>query len=99
MDEWISVEERLPEFGEACLVYVDNTDCDGRKFINYDWGTRGWPHFHNYGVRVTHWRKLPEPPKEKGTETADLTAGELCDSETIKNPPPPDQGEDGEKEP
>ena len=63
-DRWISVEERLPPlFDETYLVALA-------------WGgvgTMEFKHtgFHNYGSfspvpigAVTHWRPLPEPPKE-----------------------------------
>ena len=62
-DEWISVDERLPEEDKYVLVCFNGKhiftgtynngqwlDSDGFKFID---GT------------ITHWRELPEPPKEK----------------------------------
>lgn len=62
--EWISVEDRLPEEKVNCIVhykhaYCDNDDywaigiCfyDGEKF-QMDWS-----------YKVTHWMPLPKPPK------------------------------------
>ena len=54
-NEWVSVEDRLPEPTYCVLVYttdysieVDALDSDGE-----------WMSFE-----VTHWMPLPEPPKE-----------------------------------
>ena len=64
VQEWISVNERLPEEKVNCIVhykhaYCDNDDywaigiCfyDGEKF-QMDWS-----------YKVTHWMPLPKPPK------------------------------------
>ena len=64
VQEWISVDERLPEEKVNCIVhykhaYCDNDDywaigiCfyDGEKF-QMDWS-----------YKVTHWQYLPQPPK------------------------------------
>ena len=66
VQEWISVDERLPEEKVNCIVhykhaYCDNDDywaigiCfyDGEKF-QIDWS-----------YKVTHWMPLPKPPKEE----------------------------------
>ena len=63
--EWISVDERLPESSDIdCLLFLDN----GRIGI-------GWYHvsaevFVEGGIAtintVTHWMPLPEAPKMKG---------------------------------
>lgn len=69
--EWISVEERLPEPNEECLVSERVGDrvvidlgelvqyCDGRIF--------GWMTTNDWnegeGCKITHWMPLPEPPK------------------------------------
>ena len=67
--EWISVEERLPEQentqvlmtdGEGCYISSRNNmvrflDCEG-IFI---------PGKAGAGVKVTHWMPLPQPPKEE----------------------------------
>ena len=64
VQEWISVNDRLPEEKVNCIVhykhaYCDNDDywaigiCfyDGKKF-QMDWS-----------YKVTHWQYLPQPPK------------------------------------
>ena len=49
VQEWISVEDRLPEEGEHILVcYIDGWICDQHAPIDNG---------------ITHWMPLPEPPK------------------------------------
>lgn len=69
--EWISVEERLPEPNTNVLIYV---------FFHNQWQiVKGWlsycdKKFHisnsDYpsltDIPVTHWMPLPEPPETKG---------------------------------
>jgi hypothetical protein len=69
MDQWISVEERLPDVAErgdkVCLVFTHNVvdpvevACfwEG-KFWNYHQKPM-WKRLEN----VTHWMKLPSPPQ------------------------------------
>lgn len=78
-DRWISVEERLPEKSgrylvaeKRDLVYAD-LECHDyetqvrRYFTDYGWR---YPVVLTDGIReaeqrlITHWRPLPEPPKE-----------------------------------
>ena len=70
---WIPVEERLPEEGKRCLLY---TPCDGILCVGYYAGKDAWQHRHKWRLvtamrstqtltkKVTHWRPLPEAPKE-----------------------------------
>lgn len=105
--KWISVKERPPESGEACLLACKATNCYSRKThryvcegfyierwkeeVRYDvsedqaieyneetdeyYLCEGWyERIHNWddyisvyiSDTVTHWRPLPEPPKEEG---------------------------------
>ena len=62
--EWISVDERLPMYGE--LVLVSSMDKITKKhgwfyLASYD-EERKWWNGASFG-RVTHWMPLPEPPK------------------------------------
>ena len=71
---WIPVEERLPEEGKRCLLY---TPCDGILCVGYYAGKDDWQHRHKWRLvtamrstqtltkKVTHWRPLPEAPKEE----------------------------------
>lgn len=58
MDNWISVEDRLPQTAGDVLAYdgqcwvASYSDCDG-------WHPKG----------MTHWQPLPEPPRSQATET------------------------------
>ena len=68
--QWISVEDRLPDKVGTYLCHWDNGDIDSFKFRqcdlddykdvpkDYEWGAFGLGGF----VRVTHWMELPEPP-------------------------------------
>lgn len=63
-DEWISVEERLPETPDRVLVYL-NADSTGRSgFIDTDRILNG--RWVRWGSNVDYWMALPQPPKMKG---------------------------------
>ena len=59
-NKWISVEDRLPEEEKKhVLVYVKEIKCIFINFIeNGEWASK-----NPYGV-ISHWQKLPDPPKE-----------------------------------
>ena len=74
--EWISVDERLPEeAGRAYLVW-DNVQATVKKrFFNripLNMPVETYPYIREYFgnvsdyKRYTHWMPLPEPPKMKG---------------------------------
>lgn len=66
-NNWVSVEERLPELGDTVLAYImHDTEVYGRddgfrayRVYEYD------GHFIGMGnlCKATHWQPLPEPPK------------------------------------
>lgn len=65
--QWISVEDRLPDFGQRVLVVCKHNYCEDDDFIDIlisvifeDKIWRTWS-----GYKVTHWMPLPEPPKEE----------------------------------
>ena len=60
MGEWISVKEKLPE------PFVDVLTFDSMGFYAMDYvNTMGeWDSGESEANPVTHWAKLPEPPKE-----------------------------------
>lgn len=53
--EWISVEERLPQKHESVLVY-----CDGAITEDFRCSAGSW--YDHYDRHVTHWMPLPESP-------------------------------------
>lgn len=73
LGDWVSVEERRPEYGE--LVQVTNgKDVKVGCLYRYNDPTRApwWQLFpaqdETWGIDgsgVTHWQPLPAPPKEK----------------------------------
>ena len=58
VQEWISVDDRLPEPFKSVLVFRD-----GKISIDYNEGN-GWFAYDFNGKRVTHW--MPMPPLPKG---------------------------------
>ena len=72
MDDWISVEDRLPEDDNFVLVVISGkhrniTYIKALELASYT-ADEGWivelcPCWTNPGI--THWMPLPEPPKEE----------------------------------
>ena len=59
--EWISVEDRLPDKYNSVLIF-----CEGEVRIDYIDSYGSW--HDNFQYRVTHWMPLPEPPMKGGAE-------------------------------
>ena len=64
VQEWISVDDRLPEETINCIVhyqhaYCDNDDYWAIGFCCYD----GEKFQLDPAYKVTHWMPLPQPPK------------------------------------
>ena len=64
--EWIPVTERLPEYGENVLAYLENKTTVLRRYNGFFEKTLGVRHGKLVSLDVTHWMPLPEPPKEEG---------------------------------
>lgn len=72
MSEWISVKERLPTWGQLCIVlYKTEVDVAFYKPVpendlhfeyHYPWETVP---YGGYTDKVAYWMPLPEPLKEK----------------------------------
>ena len=64
MQEWISVDERLPEEKVNCIVHYKHAYCDNDDYwaigiCFYD----GEKFQIDLLYKVTHWQYLPQPPK------------------------------------
>ena len=64
VQEWISVEDRLPEEKVNCIVHYKHDYCNNDGywaigFCFYD----GEKFRIDLGYKVTHWMLMPNPPK------------------------------------
>ena len=64
VQEWISVDDRLPEEKVNCIVHYKHAYCDNDDYwaigiCFYD----GEKFQLNPAYKVTHWMSPPEPPK------------------------------------
>ena len=64
VQEWISVDEMLPEEKVNCIVYYKHAYCDNDDYwaigiCFYD----GEKFKMDWSYKVTHWMPLPQPPK------------------------------------
>ena len=64
VQEWISVDERLPEEKVNCIVHYKHAYCDNDDYWEigicfYD----GEKFRMDLSYKVTHWMPLPKPPK------------------------------------
>ena len=64
VQEWISVNERLPEEKVNCIVHYKHAYCDNDDYwaigiCFYD----GEKFQMSLSYKVTHWQYLPQPPK------------------------------------
>lgn len=69
-DEWISVEDRLPEVGIKVLCYRPEAEKSGDEIIKVSYALdgknrspQGIEHKFECWCHVTHWMPLPNPPK------------------------------------
>ena len=56
VQEWISVDDRLPDKPMKCLVYTKRGECGGYEITYYNQG------FNLQYSNVTHWMPLPLEP-------------------------------------
>ena len=64
VQEWISVDDRLPEEKVNCIVHYKHAYCDNDDYwaigiCFYD----GEKFQAGLAYKVTHWQYLPQPPK------------------------------------
>lgn len=60
--EWISVEDRLPDIYDLVLVCWDG------DIVESDFISPSGRWFHYNHRKITHWKPLPQPPQAKGAE-------------------------------
>ena len=72
-NEWVSVDENLPDFDVPVLVYVKDI-FDNKGIINitkytitYNL-TNNWLGYENSSFKITHWMPLPAPPNRRPPE-------------------------------
>lgn len=61
-NQWISVKDRLPEFGTPILYYRDSI---GMQTTTWDREEEKYYVMND----ITHWQPLPTPPTEPSNET------------------------------
>jgi hypothetical protein len=74
VNQWISVDDRLPNIGERVFVYIPRPDNHYNTEIAYiSEGNDDYPYWvlgdksQFYSTRfhyISHWQPLPEPPKD-----------------------------------
>ena len=64
--EWISVEERLPEENTEVLIYCKTNSGKEVFFVDKIRYFRGLAIWQVWSGKVTHWMPLPESPRMKG---------------------------------
>ena len=57
VQEWISVNDRLPEQGEEAICIAADGDMMIGKYTEWGWM------FPCYFEELTHWMPIPQPPK------------------------------------
>lgn len=70
--EWISIKDRLPTFDGDVLCFSDRTS--DRASVKLYQTHNGGFFFGNYGVDVTHWMELPNPPTAEGANNIQKSA-------------------------
>ena len=64
VQEWISVDDRLPEEKSNCIVYYQHAYCDNDGYWAIEMCFYDGEKFQlNPAYKVTHWMPLPQPPK------------------------------------
>ena len=66
VQEWISVDDRLPEEKVDCIVHYKHAYCDNDDYWAIGICFNDGEKFQiNPAYKVTHWMPLPQPPKGK----------------------------------
>ena len=93
-NEWISVEDKLPNKDKSVLIFVTDK-YDNRNFISltkYALGLDGnyeWLGYEHKSFKITHWMSLPAPPG-KGNNVLTKEPNEPLTLISISDELPPD---------
>jgi len=69
MSEWISIKEKSPNLGQACIVAKPGEILGFSQWGSKDVHFGRWTFIHApmyaqwLGEEITHWMPMPEPPK------------------------------------
>ena len=64
--EWIPVDDRLPEENVNCIVHYRHAYCDNDGYFAIGFCCHDGEKFQfDPAYKVTHWMPLPQPPKEE----------------------------------
>lgn len=70
-NQWISVDDKLPEWDKTVLVwYTSDTLFGVSEGYGLSWYHRGWRvnGLNGENIRIFYWQYLPEKPKDGDTE-------------------------------
>ena len=59
VQEWVSVDDRLPEDGEVVIIYTDKNFVYAGELIGDTWFLDN----DSWEATATHWTPAPQPPK------------------------------------
>lgn len=59
VQEWVSVDDRLPEDDEVVIIFTDKNFVYAGELIGDTWFLDN----DNWTETVTHWMPMPDPPK------------------------------------
>jgi len=68
MNKWINIKDKLPNDNQECLVAVECAPPYGYELATYDYIKKEFISWGTINRNVTHWMRLPKPPKNKSCD-------------------------------
>lgn len=62
-NEWISINDNLPEAGQKVLLWLVRTDESEGHMMSWSWEKQDSSRIKINGEYITHWFPIPQPPK------------------------------------